>query len=229
MSRAEREGKKMSHAGPATSATPKTHAELVAEIMGRRREGQVFLVGIDGPGASGKSTLASGIAAASQLVDVVHMDDFCHPTAARYSGDLKLRPNGADFDRARLVREVLEPLRQGRGAVYHRYDWNTDAIEEATVSITRPIVVVEGVYALSAPLAPFYDFTIWVECSRETRLARGLARDGEGARSRWVDDWMLGEDQYMESERPSRRATIVCRGEGAADGIVILTKVESTA
>ena len=214
----------MQQADGAMRGIRKTYAELVAELVGKRREGRVLLVGIDGPGASGKSTLATGLAAASVLIDVVHMDDFHQPSSARYSGDLKLRPNGADFDRARLARDVLEPLRDGREATYHRYDWNTDAVDTAIVSITRPIVVVEGVYALSAPLFPFYDITLWVECPREMRLARGLARDGESARSRWVDDWMLGEDQYMESERPSRRATHVCRGEGTADGIILLTK-----
>ena len=82
----------MQQADGAMRGIRKTYAELVAELVGKRREGRVLLVGIDGPGASGKSTLATGLAAASVLIDVVHMDDFHQPSSARYSGDLKLRP-----------------------------------------------------------------------------------------------------------------------------------------
>jgi uridine kinase len=76
----------------------------------------------------------------------------------------------------------------------------------------------------SAALFPFFDFSIWVECPRSIRLARGLARDGEAARSRWEDDWMPGEERYLETERPRDRAALVCDGArgDVAEGVIIL-------
>jgi uridine kinase len=106
----------------------------------------------------------------------------------------------------------LAPLRGGATAGYQVYDWSTDCVSRTVVDVSAPIVVVEGVYALSDELVSFYDFSIWVECPREVRLARGLARDGEGARARWEADWMPGEDEYIERANPKERANMVCDG-----------------
>lgn len=46
----------------------------------------------------------------------------------------------------------------------------------------KPMVIVEGVYSLSTILSDLFELSLWVECPRDVRLARGLARDGEGAR-----------------------------------------------
>jgi uridine kinase len=182
-----------------------------------------LLVCIDGCGASGKSTVAAGLAAACDEVQVVHVDDFYRPSADRYAGALVERPVAGDFDLERLRAEVLLPLRSGLPANHHVYDWATDRVGAHAVRVSQAIVVVEGVYSSSAALAGLFDFSIWVECPRELRLARGLARDGEAARSRWVQDWMRGEDQYLEREQPHERAALVCDGSrDSTSGVVVL-------
>ena len=53
------------------------------------------------------------------------------------------------------------------------------------------------------------------------RLERGVARDGEEARSTWVDVWMPSEDRYVERDDPVSCAHIVVDGVGRrryADG-----------
>jgi len=95
-------------------------------------------------------------------------------------------------------------------------------VSSQAVAVIKPIVLVEGVYSLSTALSGLSDLSLWVECPRDVRLARGLARDGEAARSRWEDDWMLGEDQYMLRESPRDRATFVCDGNrDSSDEVVI--------
>jgi uridine kinase len=76
----------------------------------------------------------------------------------------------------------------------------------------KGVVIVEGVYTSRLELAPFYDVLIWIECPREVRLARGVARDGEGARSRWEQDWMPPEDRYLQEQNPRERADVVVDG-----------------
>lgn len=169
-------------------------------------------IGIDGAGASGKSTIARQLATAAPDFQVIALDDFYRPSRERYPGPVEQRPIAADYDLERLRREVLEPLASGRPAAYRRYDWQTDAVGPARVVVQKPIVILEGIYSSSATLAPFLDAAVWVECPRELRLARGLARDGEAARARWELDWMPGEDLYMANERPPERAAFVCDG-----------------
>jgi uridine kinase len=204
-----------------------SYQALAASFSKRRRVGRALLVCIDGPGASGKSTVARGLAAASEKIQLVHMDDFYRPSAQRFGGAVAERPIAADFDLSRLRAEVLIPLTSNQPASYHVYDWTADEVAAGAVAVTRPIVVVEGVYSFSLALAPFFDFSVWVECPRSLRLARGLARDGDDARARWEGDWMPGEDLYIAEERPHERAALVCDGaheDGTAEVVVLLER-----
>ena len=64
------------------------------------------------------------------------------------------------------------------------------------------VVIVEGVYALRRELRTFYDLTMWMDCPRSIRLARGIVREGEAARAQGEHDWMPAEDHYIATERP---------------------------
>lgn len=187
--------------------------ELFVDSLERQRPpDRTLLVCIDGAGGSGKSTIANRLSQASEAIQIIHLDDFYRPSSERYVGPVLERPSGADFDLARLRAEVLVPLRSGSASSYQIYDWNADQVSSQRVAVSKPIVIIEGVYSLSTALAELYDVSLWVECPRDVRLARGLERDGEAARSRWEQDWMVGEDQYMLRESPRDRATLVCDG-----------------
>lgn len=112
------------------------------------------------------------------------------------------KPVGADVDWQRMRRQVLAPLSQDREGRYQRYDWDTDTLAEWHTVPVGGVVIVEGVYSIRDELAKQYDVTIWVDCPRETRLSRGLDRDGEGARDMWVNNWMVAEDIYMVKHLP---------------------------
>jgi len=55
------------------------------------------------------------------------------------------------------------------------------------------VVLLEGVGSWSPPIAPVVGLLVWVEASSEDRLARGIARDGEGMRPHW-EQWRIEED-----------------------------------
>ncbi len=168
-------------------------------IAGARPRGQFAFVGIGGRGGAGKSTLAARIPAAQ----VVGTDEF-------WDGD------GFDLDRLRA--EVFEPLVAGREAHYASWDWAARrAGGERTVPATG-VVVVEGVCALHRMFRDDYDVRIWVEAPYEVRLARGVARDGEGARETWVERWMPSEDRYVERDDPIACAHLVVDGSRSLDG-----------
>jgi dephospho-CoA kinase len=94
------------------------------------------------------------------------------------------------------------------------YDWERDTLAEWHSVPIGGIVLVEGCYALRNELTHAYDFTIWLECPRAIRLARGIARNGESMRAIWENNWMLAEDLYREQQRPWERADIVVDSSG---------------
>ena len=142
------------------------------------------LVLVDGLGGAGKSVLAAALA--GELgASVVCGDDFYCPSAQRRRGAVE--GTGASFDWRRLERQVLAPLSRGEAARYQRYGWDEDRLGGWISLPGQDTVVVEGVYLLRAELRNYASVSIWVETPREVRLARGIERDGEAARSRWTD------------------------------------------
>ncbi|MGI5404840.1 uridine kinase family protein [Streptomyces sp. CA-135486] len=171
-----------------------------------------LLIGIDGPGASGKSTLATLLARALGGAEVVHGDDFYRPSATRPDGDVTA---GGQFDLDRLRRQVVSPAAAGQDVTYQVYDWDRDELGAwVTVPNSTPLIV-EGVYTTELRLRDDYTYRIFCLADRELRLNRGLARDGESARSQWVDEWMPAEDHYLAQQRPDVAADTVLIANGA--------------
>jgi uridine kinase len=164
-------------------------------------------VAIDGPGGSGKSTLARLLAGGLQEATVIEMDDFLLRSPA---------PFEPCYDRERLIGQVLEPHAEGRAGRYQRYDWDRGRLAEWHDVPAAGVLLIEGVQSSSSPLRPFMDYSIWVECPYETRLRRGVERDGEELRAAWTDHWMPAEQAYLEAERPDLRADLVLDGGGEA-------------
>jgi uridine kinase len=166
----------------------------VLDLIAAARPARAFtLVGIGGRGGAGKSTLAGCIEGAQ----VVSTDEFW---------------DGGAFALTRLRAEVFEPLLHGREARYAAWDWPAGRPGGTRVVAPTGIVVVEGVCALHRMFRDDYDVRVWIEAPYETRLARGVARDGEAARETWVERWMPGEDRYVERDDPVACAHVIVDG-----------------
>ena len=189
-------------------------ANIVDCLKMLQHQGVCLLVAIDGPGGAGKSTLArllkEQLKTLGWLVAVVTHDDFYLPSHQRENQQRGVI--GCDFDWERLRDQVLTPIRAGRSAHYQRYDWETDVLAEWRTISASDVVLVEGVYTMRRELVNLYDLKIWVECPKAIRLARGIARDGEKARTIWKQDWMPKEDDYVKTHLPHERANLSING-----------------
>ncbi|MCY3892241.1 MAG: hypothetical protein OXF65_02985 [Acidimicrobiaceae bacterium] len=183
---------------------------LVAPMGARLR------IGIDGPGGSGKSRLAAELIRCwPTSAALVHGDDFGRPTTDPARSEQRV---GGFFDLSRLEREVLEPHERGAPIRYRRYDWVADRLGEWVTAPHDGTLIVEGIYCTHPSIRDRYDFLIWVEADRSTRLARGLARDGESARPRWEDTWIPVEDRYRAEHRPDAAAHVLLDSTDTSDG-----------
>jgi uridine kinase len=195
----------------------------VDALRGELTKRKARLVAIDGRGGSGKSTLARQLADGWDNAVVIEMDDFYRPVPERVQ---RPQVHGENFDRVRLSAEVLEPLAANAPGRYQRYDWDEDRLAEWHDVPTDSIVLVEGVYSTSALLRDHFDYKIWVDAPAEVRLRRGLERDGEAMRSKWVEEWMPAEDRYVQEERPDLNANLLLDGSGGSEIAPLFDVVE---
>ncbi|HIF72308.1 MAG TPA: uridine kinase [Dehalococcoidia bacterium] len=163
-----------------------------------------LLVGVDGAAGSGKSKLAKRLAESFDDATVVHIDDF-----ADWNDD-------SNWVLSTFAERVLAPLVAGITSKHQRYDWPTDSLGEWFEIPATGIAIVEGVTALRSDLRDYWQVGVWVDCPRELRLERGVARDGEGMRSKWEDLWMPGEDEYVRSHEPENAADFIFDGSGGS-------------
>lgn len=164
----------------------------------RRRPGPVRLVAVDGPGGSGKSTFAARLSAATGGAAIVHTDDFA-------SAD-----NPIDWW-PRLLEQVIDPLADGRPAVYQRYDWPSETLAEWHTVEPAPIIIIEGVSSARREWSRHLSYVIWIETPRELRLQRAVERDGEDAMDDW-QDWMAEEDLHYERDPTRERSDAIIDG-----------------
>lgn len=159
--------------------------------------GDRVVIGIDGCGGAGKSTLATLLAERLPDSQIVPTDDF-----ASWEEPL-------DWWQ-RVLREVFWPLRDGTAIRYQRYNWTTRTRDE-WVQVTRRVLLLEGVNSTRREFRPYLAARIWVDCPRTLRLERGLLRDGPDALPDW-QAWMAAEDGYVSEHRPQDGADYVIRG-----------------
>jgi uridine kinase len=178
-----------------------SQARAIAEIVRlvNRRPSRTVFVGIDGPGAAGKSTFAARLAGEVPRARVVAVDDFSGPSVP-------------EWDWVRFCAQVVTPLRAGDPARYQRWDWATDSGAEWHQITPGAVVVVEGVSATRDEVGSPWACRIWVDTPAGIRLDRALERDGPDRMVLWLNDWIPSEQRYITAQAPQRRADLIVSG-----------------
>ena len=223
--------------GSATGPVPAADVVAARVLAGPARLGPVRLVCVDGPAGSGKTTFAAALASALAVtggaapppggdgpalpggavpptrggrsmppssaqglvrprVAVLHLDDL-------YEGWSGL----AGSLWPRLSAQVLEPLRRGEPGCYQRYDWVLGRFAEWVPVPVPQVLLLEGCGAARRDCDPVASLRVWVQAPDDLRLARGLLRDGEGAREHWIA-WMRDEADHFAAQDTLRRADV---------------------
>jgi uridine kinase len=179
-----------------------------------------LVIAVDGPGASGKSTIAGRVTEATGAA-LVHTDDFfqwptCRagaiPTLATY------------YDWRRLRGEALEPLLAGATAAFRRFDWAAGSGLTGPVTVEPGgLIVLEGVFSAAPQLSDLVDRSVLVQTATAERLRRLRARVTP---DEWDDKWLAAEQAYFGTLRPPASFSLVVPG---ADDLPSLIQLKGTA
>lgn len=154
------------------------------------------LVSIDGPCASGKSTLAP-ILGEVFGASVMHMDDFFLQPFQRTSQ--RLAEPGGNFDRERFAAEVLPHLLAGEDFTFRPYNCAHQVIGAPVSFHTTPVTIVEGVYSQHPDLRDAYALRAFMEVDPQAQRERLLARNGPQMLQRFVQEWIPMENAYFDA------------------------------
>ena len=168
------------------------------------------LIAIAGGSGAGKSTLTDLLARrfGPNQTTVVIQDNYYRDHTSLSLEEVAMcnfdHPDEIDF--ARIAAD-LGRLVEGQATEGPRYCFKTHARLEGTEQLLpRPILILEGLFALHDPLIRLMaEHRIFVDVDEETRLARRLERDTR-ERGRSPDSVLR---QYMQTVRPMHEQFVV--------------------
>jgi uridine kinase len=162
---------------------------LVTEIIRRKKPHMPFKIGIDGRGASGKSSLANSLAsplrASSFQVLQYSIDDFHYPRERRYrQGEYSPAGYYRDaFNHQAAVDSLLRPLSGNVFPVVCRplkfnLQTNTPDIAATPVMVeANSVLIFDGLFLFRRELNAYWDLRILLDVDLETSLLRAVERD----------------------------------------------------
>lgn len=172
------------------------------------RNKAMVLLAIDGPSASGKSTLGALICARVGG-NLFHMDDYFLRPEQRTKE--RLEEAGGNVDRERFLEEVLVGIRTGREFFYHPYNCKTGKMEQRTFVEPKKWNIIEGAYSLHPDLSPYYDLRIFLEVDEGEQSARILERNGPDMHQRFLSEWIPMENRYFKAMGIREKCDMILR------------------
>ncbi len=155
-----------------------------------------LLITIDGPCASGKTTLAESLAKILQA-QVLHTDDFVVPHGMKT--EARLAVPGGNCDIERLMNEVVNPWKAGKGVRFRRYDCRNDRLLEAEELPPSRALILEGSYSNLPPIREKADLRIFLNTPQEVREDRLKERESAESLARFHEKWIPLENAYFEA------------------------------
>ncbi|WP_193106698.1 uridine kinase [Brachybacterium sp. FME24] len=181
---------------------------ILEHVSSRRRTSRrPLVVGISGYAGSGKSTLARYLAGSLRGAVRLRGDDFLDPSRSHQRSS-----DWDGVDRARLVAEVLDPLRHERPSTFRRFDWSARALADPEPLPRTDLLLVDLIGLFHPEALPHLDVRIWCDVALDVAARRGLARDralGRDHEDLWHDVWVPNERDFDRGFSPREQAEIL--------------------
>lgn len=198
---------------------------LINKLKGEDISNKVYVIGVDGLGGAGKSTLVNSLKLQLQNENyysyVLHIDDFIYPKHIRY--DLTKEEwycyYNVQWRYDYLVKEILFPIKSGEINDKQIEIYNRDNDEYFTQRVNLvhgSVLILEGIFLQRKELKDYLDSIIYLDVPQEVRLSRVLARDGyigglEDIKRKYEKRYFPAEEKYILEYSPFETADFVLK------------------
>lgn len=181
------------------------YLNLFKEIDKRLVNGRVILC-VEGGSASGKSTL-SEILSNQYDCTIFHMDDFFLPLEKRNKE--RFMQVGGNIDWERFLKEIVEPLKHNSKIVYRKFDCSSMSLGDEIEITPKKLIVIEGVYSMHLEFGKYYDFSVFLNISKELQKERILKRNSSTFAKRFFEEWIPLENEYFKNTNILKRCDMI--------------------
>ncbi len=171
------------------------------------KERERVILAIDGPCASGKTTLARRLAQKFDA-NLIHMDDFFLRPEQR--SPERLSEPGGNLDRERFFEEVITPLLKGVPFSYRPYLCSEGRLGKPISMAPKGMTIIEGSYSHHPYFGDPYDCKLFCTVSKEEQKRRILLREAH-LHARFFQEWIPMEEQYFRFFKIEEQADYVIR------------------
>lgn len=186
---------------------------------------KIYIVGIDGLGGAGKSTIVNSLKLQLQNENyptyILHIDDFIHPKHIRYDNTKEewYCYYNIQWRYDYLVEEILSPIKKGKTINKTIELYNKENNKYLLQSLYIPygsILILEGVFLQRKELKNYLDFVIYLDVPQDVRLNRVLIRDSyigelEDIKNKYERRYFPAENKYLLEYSPIETADFVLK------------------
>ena len=199
---------------------------MIGKIKEKLTDGKTVIVGIDGLGGAGKSSISEEIyeklSGENIPIEVLHIDDFIHPKKVRYNDNF---PEWECYYNLQwrydyLLERVINPIKKNGtlAGLIELYDKDQDRYEKKPIDIKEgSVVLIEGIFLQREELSQVFDYMVYIDVPEAERLKRVLKRDGyigttDDIKEKYENRYFPAERFYVNKYSPSELADYVIKG-----------------
>ena len=177
----------------------------IEKLISDKGLGNRFVMSIDGPCGSGKTTIANELEKECGY-NILHMDDFYLPFQKRDKNWMNIIAGHMDFER--LIENVLKPYKQKRKTNYISYDCHSDKyLQEIKVDLDKPLII-EGSYTSHPKLDEYVDIKIFMDIDKDEQVKR-LKKRNPDVVDKFLSMWVPFENNYFTTLNIKEKSDLV--------------------
>lgn len=193
----------------------KEKMEQVLTKMPKVEQGQKIVLAIDGLSRSGKTTFARMIEQhlkeENRSVCTVHIDDYIVERTRRYhtGNEQWYEYYQLQWDIEVLRERLFKRVRKASELHLLAYDDVADTQVPRKIEIPDTcLIIIEGVFLQRKEWRSYYDYIIYLDCSREERFNRERI-DTRNDIEKFEKRYWKAEDYYLQLCSPAQQADLV--------------------